>query len=130
MHIFIYSALVRSHMPNGIRFLAVYIAEAHARDQWPVGKTISCVDQPTTLAERLRNAEQFKKNFKFEMPMLVDNMDNTFHNTYGSWPFRFFVIYEGKLILKAQPDKETFAYDMNEIDNWISNFYQSRSQTI
>ncbi|CAF1196461.1 unnamed protein product [Adineta steineri] len=124
------SALVRSHAPNGIRLLAIYIAEAHARNEWPVGKTISCIDQPTTLAERLNNAQQFKKNFNFEMSMLVDNMDNTFHITYGSWPFRFFVIYDGKLVLKADPDKETFTYDMNEIDNWIANFYQSRPQTI
>lgn len=124
------NALVRSHLPNGIRLLAVYIAEAHSRDEWPVGKTISCVDQPKTLEQRLENARNFQKNFNFQMPMLVDNMDNTFHSTYGSWPFRFFVIYEGKLILKAEPDKQTFAYDINEIDHWINNFYQSRSQTI
>jgi hypothetical protein len=117
------SALVRSHTPTGMRLLAVYIAEAHARDQWPVGKTISCVDQPTTLAQRLDHAQQFKKNFNFEMPMLVDNMDNTFHNTYGSWPFRFFVIYEGRLVLKAEPNKDTFTYDMNEIDKWATIFY-------
>jgi hypothetical protein len=124
------NALVRSHAPNGICFLAVYIAEAHARDQWPVGKTISCVDQPTTLTQRLKNAQEFKKNFNFEMPMLVDNMENNFHHTYGSWPFRFFVIYEDKLILKAQPDKENFAYNINEIDHWINNFYQSHPQSV
>jgi hypothetical protein len=124
------SALVRSHAPNGICFLAVYIAEAHARDQWPVGKTISCADQPTTLQQRLTNAQQFQQNFNFQMPMLVDNMDNTFHNTYGSWPFRFFVISEGKLVLKAEPNKENFTYDMNEIDHWINNFYHSSSESV
>lgn len=124
------NALVRSHSPNGIRFLAVYIAEAHARDEWPVGKTISCVDQPTTLEQRIENAQQYKKSFNFEIPMLVDNMNNTFHHTYGSWPFRFFVIYEGVLILKAEPNKENFTYNMNEIDNWIQGFYQSKSLTI
>ena len=87
--IFLFSALVRSHTPNGICFLAIYIAEAHSKDQWPVGKTISSVDQPTTLQQRLQNAQEFQKKFNFQMPMLVDNMDNTFHNTYGSWPFRF-----------------------------------------
>lgn len=127
---FFFSALIRSHTPNGVCFLAVYIAEAHSRDQWPVGKTISCIDQPTTIEERIKYAQNFKKNFNFEMPMLIDNMDNTFHNTYGSWPFRFFVIYDGKLILKAQPNKENFGYDLNEIDNWINSFYQTRSQTI
>ncbi|CAF3101145.1 unnamed protein product [Rotaria sp. Silwood2] len=121
------NALVRSHMPNGIRLVAIYIAEAHSRDEWPVGETISCVDQPKTFEQRLKNAQKFKKNFNLEMPMLVDDMNNTFLNTYGSWPFRFFVIYEGELILKAEPDKETFAYDLDEIDKWITNFYESNS---
>lgn len=104
-------------------FLAIYIAEAHARDQWPVGKTISCVDQPTTLEQRLENARQCKKNFNYEMPMLVDNMENKFHNTYGSWPFRFYVIYKGKLIVKPEPNAENFCYNMTELDTWIANFY-------
>jgi len=109
-----------------MRFLVIYIAEAHARDQWPAGKTISCVDQPTTIERRLENAQECKKNFKFEMPILVDNMENTFHLTYGSWPFRFYIIYDGKLALKAELDKETFCYDTDELDQWLDNFYQSR----
>ncbi|CAF0843416.1 unnamed protein product [Didymodactylos carnosus] len=109
-----------------MRLLVIYIAEAHARDQWPVGKTISCVDQPTTIDQRLKNASQFRKNFNFEMPMLVDNMDNTFHTIYGSWPFRFYVIHDGKLALKAEPGEQSLAYDMDELDAWIVNFYQSR----
>ncbi|CAF2513291.1 unnamed protein product [Rotaria sp. Silwood2] len=124
------NALVRSHVPNGIRLVAIYIAEAHSQDEWPVGQTISCLDQPRTLEQRLENARRFKINFNFEMPMLVDDMNNTFQNTYGSWPFRFYVIYEGKLTLKAEPDKETFTYDLNEIDKWITNFYQSHSQSV
>lgn len=58
------NALVRSYTPAGIRFLAVYISEAHSRDQWPVGKTISCVDQPTTMEERLHNAREFRKKLQ------------------------------------------------------------------
>lgn len=120
------NALVRSHAPSGVRLLAVYIAEAHARDQWPVGKTISCVDQPTLLADRLRHAEEFRKNFKLEMPMLVDNMENTFHTTYGAWPFRFYIIDQGRLVLKAEPNETTFAYDMDTIDQWFNEFHRSR----
>jgi hypothetical protein len=55
------SALVRSHAPNEICLLAVYIAGAYARNEWLVERTISCVDQPTTLSQRLENARQFKK---------------------------------------------------------------------
>jgi hypothetical protein len=110
-----------------MRLLVIYIAEAHARDQWPMGKTISCVDQPKTLEERLENARQCKKNFNFEVPMLVDNMNNDFHLTYGSWPFRFYVIHEDKLVLKAEPHPKTFGYNMNELDEWINNFIQTHN---
>lgn len=118
------NTLVRSHTPKGICFLAIYIAEAHARDQWPVGKTISCVDQPTTLEQRLKYAREFRDNFHFIMPMLVDNMENNFHLTYGSWPFRFYIIYENRLIIKAQPDEQDFSYKINQIDSWLEKFYQ------
>ncbi len=119
--IHLFSALFRSHSP-AIGLLAIYIAEAHARDQWPAGKTISCVDQPTELEQRLENARQFKEKFNFEMPMLVDSMDNTFHWTYGSWPFRFYVINNGQLVFKAEPGETTYAYDLNELDSWIEKF--------
>lgn len=110
-------------------FLAVYIAEAHARDQWPMGKTISCVDQPKTLEQRLTNAQQCKKNYNFEVPMVVDNMNNDFHLTYGSWPFRFYVLHQGKLVFKAEPDEKTFEYDLNQLDHWINHFYQTNNST-
>lgn len=118
------NTLVRSHSSKGICFLAIYIAEAHARDQWPVGKTISCVDQPKTLEQRLKYARKFQENFGLIMPMLVDNMENNFHLTYGSWPFRFFIIFQNQLILKAQPDEQDFTYHINEIDSWIEQFSQ------
>ena len=34
----------------------VYISEAHARDEWPVGDPI-IIDQPKTLSKRLEIAE-------------------------------------------------------------------------
>lgn len=111
-----------------MRFLSIYIAEAHARDQWPAGKTISCVDQPTVLEQRLENARQFKNKFNFEMPILVDSMDNTFHKTYGSWPFRFYVIHDGKLVFKVEPGETTYGYDLNELDQWIADFYQNKKE--
>ena len=101
-----------------------------ARDQWPMGKTISCVDQPTTLEQRIVNAQECQTHCKFEIPMLIDTMDNTFHLTYGSWPFRFYVIHNGKLALKAEPDKDTYSYHVDELDQWIDNFCQSRRPVV
>ena len=37
---------------------AVYIAEAHAKDEWPVGSAISCCDQPVELQQRMDLAKQ------------------------------------------------------------------------
>ncbi|CAF1517081.1 unnamed protein product, partial [Rotaria sp. Silwood1] len=56
------SALFRSHAFDGLRFMVIYIAEAHARDQWPMGKTISCVDQPITMEQRIENARQCQQH--------------------------------------------------------------------
>lgn len=72
--------------------------------------------------ERLQNAREFRQNFHLEIPLLVDGMENTFHHTYGSWPFRFFVIHQGDLVLKAQPDEKTFGYDLDKLDQWIENY--------
>jgi len=119
--------LYRSHSPNGIRLITIYIAEAHASDQWPAGKTISCFRQPKSLDERLNNARYFQKTYEFEMPILVDSMENRFHLTYGSWPFRFYVVHQGKLVLKPEPGEQTYAYDMDELDRWISEFYLQRT---
>jgi len=33
--------------------VVVYVAEAHARDEWPVGESVSFCDAPKTLAERV-----------------------------------------------------------------------------
>lgn len=107
--------------------MLIYIAEAHARDQWPAGKTISCLDQPKTLEERLNNACLFQEKYNIEIPMLVDSMENTFHSTYGSWPFRFYVINDGKLVFKAEPGETTYGYDLNELDAWIDNFYREKN---
>jgi len=104
----------------------IYIAEAHARDEWPMGKTISCVDQPTTIEQRTENARQCYNDCQFEVEMLIDTMNNQFHLTYGSWPFRFYVFYENKLVFKAQPDENTFEYDLNQLNNWIDNFISSK----
>lgn len=94
-----------------------------------MGKTISRVDQPKTLEQRLENARQCQNDCNFEVSMLVDNMSNDFHLTYGSWPFRFYVIHENKLVFKAEPDQKTFVYDLNQLDSWINNFV-SANKTI
>jgi type I thyroxine 5'-deiodinase len=66
----------------------VYILEAHAKDVWPLGKKI-CFNQPKTIEERLQVANTFVKDYGFQIPMLVDEIDNNFNDIYAAWPERY-----------------------------------------
>ena len=102
-------------------FLAVYITEAHAKDEWPCGKSLSFCDQPKTTEERCELASIAQKKCSFTFPFLVDSIQNEFEQSYSCWPFRFFGYVNGKLSLKAQPDLNGFAYDINTLNSWLEN---------
>jgi len=103
-----------------VNFLAVYIAEAHAKDEWPVGESISVCDQPKTLEERQAIARRFVAQHSFKLPIVLDSMNNTFMKTFAAWPVRFFVIQNGKLALKAQPIQAQFAYNIGDLEEWLT----------
>jgi len=101
-------------------FLYVYIAEAHSADEWPIGPTMSFCTQPKSIVERSALACNYVAEYGCEVPMLVDTMDNQFLDLFAAWPVRFFVIQSGKLCLKAQPDLDTYSYDVTELRRWLS----------
>jgi hypothetical protein len=81
----------------------VYISEAHASNEWPLGDHVA-VTQPTTLEARLENARGFVRATGFPLPLLVDGMEDTFRDAFAAHPERFFVLSaEGTLLLKGQP---------------------------
>jgi len=100
-------------------FAAIYIAEAHARDEWPVGKTVSFVDQPTQIEQRLEVAALLRTATSFPLPLLIDSIDNSFQSAYAAWPFRFYIIYRGKIVVKAQPDPVTHGYHLTDIEDYL-----------
>jgi len=100
---------------NTVRFLAVYITEAHARNEWPVGRTISFCDQPTTVEERISLAKTFINKHNYQVPMLVDQIANEFQDKFAAWPFRFFVANNGRVVHKAEPNARNFSYDITEL---------------
>jgi len=101
--------------------VAVYIAEAHARDEWPVGDTISCCNQPKTTSERVEIARSFVSlPSSSKVPMLIDNAEtNEFHLKMGAWPFRFYVFKQNKLVLKAQPNPLNGSYRVEDLEEWL-----------
>ena len=79
-------------------FLYVYIAEAHAADEWPLGSAES-VPQPTELTERLARARRLREAYGVDtgIHIAVDGMENAFDGAFAVWPERFFVLHAAPL---------------------------------
>jgi len=109
-----------------ISFLAVYIVEAHAIDEWPVGDPLK-VTQPKTIAERCGVARAFVGEYKLQLPMVVDQLDNNFSEKFAGWPVRFYVVQretktdDWKMLFKAQPDhKNTYDSVPKQLDSYLT----------
>ena len=87
-----------------VAFRLVYIAEAHASDEWPIGAHIQ-QPQPRSTAERCGVARRRLAELGVaRLPVLVDTApDNAFGKAYASWPLRWFFLDGHTLTAVAQP---------------------------
>jgi len=108
-----------------VNFLAVYIVEAHAIDEWPVGDPLK-ITQPISTAERRVLARSFVKSYNLQVPMLVDDISNNFSTEWSAWPVRFYVVNDTRLVFKAHPDhKNTYDSIPKRLDEFLQNNYAS-----
>lgn len=92
----------------------VYITEAHAEDEWPIGSKFNklpCFNQPKTTAERCSIARTIKNKFNDSVKFVVDPITNEFETAFAPWPVRFYVIEKGKLTYKATPRNGMYSID-------------------
>jgi hypothetical protein len=76
-------------------FYCVYIQEAHPDDGWQVASNLDqkvMFDQPETLEERESLAQVCVLRLNIEMPMLLDDMDNSIDGLYAALPERLYVL--------------------------------------
>ena len=67
------------------------------------------IKDPTTLAERQEVAEDFAKQFKVSLPILIDTIDDRFEKAFAGWPDRIFVLdARGKIAFKGGPGPRGF----------------------
>lgn len=101
----------------------MYVAEAHAKNEWPVGQQISRIDQPTSLEQRVTAAKRFVEVHGVRMPVLVDTMSDEFLHTWGAWPFRFYGLdAAGCVALKPQPGQDSpSCYNLQELEEWLAS---------
>ena len=107
---------LRKQHPDVV-FLAVYIREAHASDEWPLG-TMCSRPQHKSIEDRLAAAREFQEKFKFEVPLVVDSMSDQFESVFAVWPERYFCVKNGVLDYIACPSTE-YGFNRQEIVNWL-----------
>lgn len=67
------------------------------------------VQDPKTLEERQKVAQDFAAQFKVSLPILVDTIDDQIEKAYAGWPDRIYVIdAEGKIAYKGGPGPRGF----------------------
>ena len=102
-------------------FLTVYIKEAHPLDEWQMDsneKESVCYAQPKSLPQRVAIANDFAKRFHYEIPLVVDPMDNRANQAYAGWPERIYIIDEtGAIVYKGKPGP--FGYHPEEAAAWL-----------
>jgi len=103
-------------------FLIVYIAEAHAQDEWPIGKTV-CVNKHKTLEDRIAAAKKHLiEDRDCKIKTIVDGMDDLFEKRYHGWPERYY-IFQGNLLRKiGMPSKEDKGWDKANVSNWLRKY--------
>ncbi len=97
-----------------VDLLTVYIEEAHASDEWPIGSRISYA-QPKCDVDRIRIADDFIRATGYRIPLLVDpvSLNNPFSTVYSPWPIRFYVIdQQKKLCYIAQPIEGSYPLEL------------------
>jgi hypothetical protein len=104
-------------------FVTVYIKEAHPLDEWQMSsneKEGVCYPQPTSLAQRVAIANDFVKRFDYQIPVLVDPMENPANAIYAGWPERIYIVDEaGVIVYKGEPGP--FGYHPEELEAWLKS---------
>jgi hypothetical protein len=112
--------------------VTVYIEEAHAIDEWPMGdgakgSEFKAIVQPRNIPERAEAAKLLVTELGYEIPLVVDNMENEVRIKYACWPLRFYVIDEEKIWYKAQPSG--YRYSVPALRDSILALLESKGQT-
>jgi hypothetical protein len=77
-----------------------------------------CYRQPRSTAERVAIANDFVKRYAYEIPLLVDRIENPADELYAGWPERLYVILpDGTIAYKGEPGP--FGFHPEEVEDWL-----------
>lgn len=82
--------MAKEYRSRGIRFVFVYVREAHPGENYPAHRT---------LEQKLAHARAFQEKFEIERPILVDDLIGTGHKLYGLLPNMTYLVGRGGKVL-------------------------------
>lgn len=112
-----------SQYQDRIDLITIYIEEAHATDEWPIGSSIQYL-QPRCDADRISIVKDFIRDTCYELPIAVDPVSdgNPFSRMYHPWPIRFYIVDRmNRFVYIAEPSKCSFSMSelVGELDRSI-----------
>lgn len=88
-----------------VQFILIYLREAHPIDGWWLGggivglvlrlrrsKAAKDLYDPKTMEERRKVAARCESELKYEIPTLVDDIDDSVNRAYAAMPTRLYLI--------------------------------------
>jgi len=114
-------------MRYNVKFVIVYIEEAHAKDEWAVGQKQSVCNQAKTIEDREQMARELEVKCGLEdetekggkISVLLDTMSNEFSKEYGGWPFRFYGMEKGNVVKFVAEPNDRYGYEVENMKDWL-----------
>ena len=116
------------------QFIGIYIAEAHAIDEWPISESPRDFKQHHCIEDRIeacRYLLQDYSSYLHGIEFYVDIMDDdgvneSFEAAYASWPFRFWVLSSTQVLFKAMP--KDACYDLRDLEIFLTEYYYGQKR--
>ena len=111
---------IYEELHDQFEFLTVYTREAHPEDGWQVGINNDqdvVYDQPTTLDERAHIAGTCLARHGIQMPLLLDDMNDSITRAYAGSPERLYLIDETGIVRHRSINGP---FQMKAIEAWYA----------
>lgn len=96
---------------DSVNFVSIYIAEAHADDEWPIRTEKKLkIKQHQTIEDRQAAAKLLQEEYGWKIPLVLDSMENAFQTAYSGWPLRIVLIGNNR-----SPDVSRVEYASQQI---------------
>ncbi len=83
-----------------------------------------CYVQPRTTAARVAIANDFVRRYHYQIPLLVDVIENPADRIYAGWPERLYIV-ESNGTIAYKGETGPFGFHPEEVAAWLAKRFPS-----